>query len=158
MKKTVILFALALSVFIPSHATSIKPTALTELVAKADYIVVGKVVKVDMVDANGHEIVDAMARTGPRSGKTIRYHVVIDRNKTLKGNSQNVPKTLILPDWPMWIRDLRGMKEIFVGHNWIFLLRAPDFFPEPQSQFVQDISEKSEIEKILRSQRHNKNH
>jgi len=45
-----------------AHATKIKPTPLSELVAQADYIIVGKVVKVDMVDASGHEIVDERPR------------------------------------------------------------------------------------------------
>ena len=85
MKKSVLLFLVAMCFSVPVFATKIKPTDLKVLVAKADYIVLGKVVKVDMIDANGHEIVDEKAMTEPHSGKTIRYHVVIDSNKTLKG-------------------------------------------------------------------------
>ncbi len=158
MKKLILLFVLILGFSVAANATSIKPTDLSVLVTQADYIVVGKVVKMDMIDANGQEIFDKKARTGPRSGKMIRYFVAVDRKKTLKGDIKKIPQSLVLPDWPMWIRGIDGMKEMYEGKNCIFLLGAPNLFPKPQSQFVRDISEKSEIVRILRSEHRNTNH
>lgn len=141
-----------LGFFASAGATKIKPTDLSELVAEADYIVVGKVVKLDMVDAKGKEVVDKNANTGPRSGNTIRYHVLIDKKRTLKGNPKKIPEKLVFPDWPMWIRSLGGMKELYGGVTCIFLLKAPDFSPSSSAQFVRDIDEKSKIERILKKQ------
>ena len=155
MKKLILLLAIVLSFSASAYATKIKSTDLAVLVARAEYIVVGKVVKVDMIDANGHQVLDKKIKTGFRSGNTIRYYVDIDRKKTLKGNSKSIPRRLVLPDWNKWIRSLKGAEEDCGGQTCIFLLSGPNFSPAPPAEFMRDIDEKKEIEKILKSQPRN---
>lgn len=158
MSRMFLMFLLSVFVFGPANATEIKPTDLKVLVANADYIVVGKVLKIDMVDSNGHEIKDPKARTGYKSGKIIRYHIVIDQKQVLKGNSKKIPPALILSDWSMWIKELGETKKDGEGKKCIFLLNALNFSPKPPAEFVRDISEKQEIEDILKTQNNEASH
>jgi len=46
-------------------ATSVPPRSLTNLVADADHVIIGKVTLVDMVDHKGNQVTNLAARTGP---------------------------------------------------------------------------------------------
>jgi hypothetical protein len=144
------LFAVVfLSLVAAGNATKIIPTDLKELVARADYILVGKVTKVDMVDARGHKVRDKKARTGPGLTNIIRLHFDVDKKNILKGKLQDVPQQLIVEDWPWWHQTLGEMKELHEGNNFIFLLKGKNFKPVSEPESVRPITERGDIEKIL---------
>lgn len=73
--------------------------SLDEMAAEADHVLVGHVVGVDMVDGNGHPVVDDRTRTGPGLNNIIRLHVAVD--ETLITNAERVPKELLVPLDPL---------------------------------------------------------
>lgn len=133
-----------------ANGTQITPTPIAELVAKAEFIVVGKIVKVDIVDHEGHELTDPKARTGPGYGNTIRYHVAVDRGSTIKGNRKKIPKKFIVPKWWKWHATLENEKPRVEGKNFIFLLAGKDFAPVSAPESVREMSEREAIEKLVK--------
>lgn len=133
-----------------ASGTQITPTPIAELVAKADYIFVGRIVKVDIVDQNGALLADPKSRTGPGEGNTIRYHVVVDRKNIIKGNRKKIPKQLIVPKWPRWHATLENEKPKVDGKNFIFLLAGKDLAPVSAPESVREMSEREAIEKLIK--------
>ena len=128
--------------------TKIAPTSLKTLVKRADYVLVVRIVKVDMVDSDGQAVSDLEARTGPGSGNTIRLHVDIKPDGILKAGTVPVPPRLVVPEWPMWHRVLRTMKDR-EGTDVILLLRGDQFSPVSEGEFVRDILEVEAIRELL---------
>ncbi len=62
---------------------------------KADHLLIGRIVSVEMVDENGHQIFDPSARTGPKESNTIYYIFEID--EVIVTNAKTVPKSLRVP-------------------------------------------------------------
>jgi hypothetical protein len=133
-------------------ATTIIPKSLTNLVADADHVLVGKVTLVDMVDGNGKQVTDLEAHTGPALSNVIRLHVDVETNGVLYTTSQQVPAGIVIPLWPMWHYSLRQIKKV-EGTVGIFLLKGKDFGAVYPGGFHRDLSEKAEIEALLTSKR-----
>lgn len=150
MKMRSLVVGLITAVSTIAYGTQITPTPIAELVAKADYIFVGKIVKVDIVDQKGAQLADPKSRTGPGEGNTIRYHVVVDRKSIIKGNQKNIPKELIVPKWPRWHATLENEKPRVAGKNFIFLLAGKDLAPVSAPESVREMSERETIEKLVK--------
>jgi hypothetical protein len=133
-----------------AYGTQINPTPISELVAKAEYILVGTIVKVDIIDHEGHELSDPKSRTGPGEGNTIRYHVIVDRGNTIKGNRKNIPRQLIVPKWPRWHATLENETPRVEGKTFIFLLAGKDFAPVSAPESVREMSKRETIEKLVK--------
>ena len=128
--------------------TKIAPTSLKTLVKRADHVVVARIVKVDMVDADGGSVADLEARTGPGAGNTIRLHVDTDPGGILKAGKTPIPTRLVVSDWPMWHRSLGDMKER-EGTDVVLLLRGDDFSAVSEPEFIRDIEEAGAIRALL---------
>lgn len=150
MKSMALVAGVLLALSTGAQGTQIKRTPLAELVAQAEYIVVGKVVKVDIVDAAGHELADPNARTGPMQGNTIRLHVVVERRNIIKGDRKKIPTKLIVPEWPEWHATLGNEQRRAAGKSFIFLLKGKDYSPVSAPESVRDITERVEIEKLVK--------
>ncbi len=150
MKTQALVVSLITALSTLAYATQITPTPIAELVAKAEYIFVGKIVKVDIVDRTGALLSDPKSRTGPAEGNTIRYHVVVDRKNIIKGNRKKIPKQLIVPKWPHWHATLENEKPRVDGKNFIFLLAGKDLAPVSAPESVREMSERATIEKHVK--------
>ena len=135
---------------IVAYGTQITPTPIAELVAKADYIFVGKIVKVDIVDQKGALLADPKSRTGPGEGNTIRYHVVVDRKNIIKGNRKKIPKELIVPKWPRWHATLENENPKVDGKNLIFLFAGKELALVSAPKSVREMSEREKIWKLVK--------
>jgi len=145
------IFQFVLVMFMLSHAafaTKIDPTDLRVLVKRADYILTGEVVKVDMVDEKGNLVFDGAARTGPGLSNTIQLYVRLNRKHVIKGRKSNIPEFIIVPEWQMWHMTLHDGKDM-EGKTFIFLLNEK-FEPSSAPEFVRILSEQREIERYVR--------
>jgi hypothetical protein len=129
-----------------AFATKTDPTDLRVLVKRADYILIGKVVIVDMIDEKGNLVVDGNARTGPGLNNTIRLYVRLNREHVIKGKKSNIPEFIIVPEWQMWHMTLKDAKEIMEGKTRIFLLNEK-FEPASAPESVRTLYEQKEIER-----------
>lgn len=133
-----------------AHGTKVPHIPLAELVAKSDYIVVGKVVKVDIVDVEGRQVTDPNARTGPGFRNTIRLHVVVERGSTIKGDRKLIPKKIIVPEYSSLHHRFKTQKDLAEGKVFIFLLKGTDFSPVSVPHSVRPMTERAEIEKLVK--------
>ena len=135
-----------------SYATRISPTDLHILVNRSDYILIGQIEKVDMIDWQGQEVVDLDARTGPvmekENERTIRFHVKIDKESILKAKDDDIPEIITVPLWKMWHSELKYNKER-EGETVILLLKGNNFDPVSAPEYMKSIDERDQIEDIL---------
>ena len=148
--KTLITLLLAI-VAAAAHPTTIAFKELPELVALADHIVVGKVIKVDAVKANGEVTTDPGTNTGPGRGNTIRYHVAIDKNAILKTSASSIPDLIVIKEWPMWHLGLGTQAQLYDGKTFIFLLKGPEYQWVYPGGFERPLSERPLIEKLIQT-------
>lgn len=141
-------FVLLLTLSHTAFATKIVPTDIQALVKRANHIIIGEVVKVDMVDKNSKSVVDGNARTGPGSPNTILLHVRLNRENVIKGKKSNIPEFIIVPEWQMWHMSLQGAKGL-EGETFIFLLNKK-FKPSSAPEFRRYLWEQGEIERYAR--------
>jgi hypothetical protein len=142
---------IALLAFVPylAGATSVPPRSLTDLVADADHVVIGKVTVVDMVDGKGVQVTNSMSRTGPGLHNTIRLHISVETNGVLFTTAGQVPPALTNGLWTLWHYTLKQIKEIEEGQTRIFLLKGPKFDFVDVSGFSRSLSERAEIEAMI---------
>ncbi len=123
--------------------------SLTNLVADADHVIIGRITLVDMVDEKGRAITNIEARTGPFLQNTIRFHVRIETNGILVTTAKHVPETIMISLWSAWHYSLGQIKELEGTESRIFLLKGPEFrFVYPDG-FDRPLSERAEIERLL---------
>ena len=130
------------------NATSVKHKELSELVGDADHVIIAKVVKVDMIDKNGDEIVDPEARTGPGSPNLLRLHVEVSKNGILKTNAETELKNLTIPLWQMWHYVLGHWKEA-ESMTFIFLLKGGKYVKVYPQHFRRPESDLTKIRELL---------
>ena len=133
-----------------AQATKIIEKELPQLVAESDHVLVCKVVKVQMVDETGKEVTDRDARTGPGLKNELRLHVELEKGGVIKSNAKNVPEKLIIPLWQMWHASLGSSRDFYEGGVYVFLLKGADFRRVYAGGFQRDLSEKADIETIIR--------
>ena len=145
-------FSLLLWLLLPGMcgATSVMPKSLTNLVAEADHVVIGKVTVVDMIDDEGHQVTNLSARTGPDLPNTIRLNVTVQTNGVLFTTATQVPQNLTIPLWPAWHHTLEQIKGIEEGQTRIFLLKGSSFGFAYVAGCSRELSERPEIERLLK--------
>ncbi|WP_340649719.1 hypothetical protein [Pseudoxanthomonas winnipegensis] len=131
MKRWMLLLALCCGG--AADATSIVPTPLSEILAKSDHVIVGRVVEVDMIDGQGRPVTDFEARTGPGLTNVIRYRVHVE--DVLQTNAARVPAVLVIPEWSAWHYTFDDVKTSATGQQFVFLLSGADFHPTNAAQF-----------------------
>ena len=134
-------------------ATSVPPRSLTNLVADADHVVIGKVTLVDMVDDKGAQVTNLTERTGPGLPHTIRLHVAVQTNGVLFTTAQRVPPTVTISLWPLWHHTLEQIKGVEEGQTRIFLLKGPEFGFVYVAGFSRQLSERPEIESLIKDKK-----
>lgn len=152
MRKTV---SVLLSGFIGAigvQGTSIAPMPLADLVKSADHVVVGTVVEVDMVGADGQQVTDEKARTGPGLENEIRLRIRVPEDGVLKSSLKEFPRDLVVPIWRNWIHSLGQWKKE-KGQSLILFLKGSDHRPVTPAQFLRPATERQEIESLIREQR-----
>lgn len=144
-------FTIALLVCLSSWAlaTSIPPKPLEELVAEAHHVIVGEVVKVDMIDGQGKPVTDPKARTGPGYENLIRLHFKV--SETMYSSAKETPELLVVPLWSAWHSTLEDRQNM-VGEKLILLLKD-DYKMVYPALFMRTLKERSEIEKLLKNRR-----
>lgn len=135
---------------VQAYATQIPFKDLTNLVAETDHVLVGTVTRVDMVDANGNQVTNETARTCPGSANQLRLHVAMATNGVIASTASRVPEKLVIPLWQMWFDTLGNRKKLMEGKTFIFLLKGPDFQPVYFGLFDRQMSERTEIERLLK--------
>ena len=134
-----------------ASATSVEPKSLEEMVSLADNIWGGKVTSVRMVDADGRDISDADARTGPGGSNTIFLDVTVDRSRILKTVRRDIPEKISIPLWQMWHYSLGQIRRIEGSRSIFFLSR--DLKPAHPKGFQRPLHEQGEIKKLIRTTR-----
>jgi hypothetical protein len=122
-----------------------------ELIKNTDHLIIGRVVGVDMVDANGKEISDLKARTGPGLTNTIR--LIVEVESVVLSNAKEVPHILKVPLDPFMHFNLGQIKEAHAGEQppFLLLLKGSNFEPPFPGVFGKDIAEKEKFSKAIKS-------
>lgn len=150
--KRLLIALLALSPCLAA-GTSVPPRSLTNLVADADHVIIGKVTLVDMVDDKGNQVTNLTARTGPGLPNKIRLQVSVETNGVLFTTADRVPPTLTISLWPLWHHTLEQIKGIEEGQTRIFLLKGPEFGFVYVGGFSRQLSERPEIERLIKEKK-----
>lgn len=140
-------FLLSLNVF----ATSVMPLSLAELISSSDHVVIGKITKVDMVDAKGKQITNLEAKTGPGLHNTIRLNVTVQTNGVLFTNAKQAPESLTIPIWSMWHYSLGQIKQAEEGQTRILLLKGTNFNFSYSTGCSRPLSDRPQIEDLIKS-------
>jgi hypothetical protein len=135
-----------------AHSTQVRPKKLSELVAGADHVVIGKVVKVDMIDMDGKQVKSRKGRTGPGLLNQLRLHIKIPKDGVLRTTGEK-PVNLVIPLWSAWHYTLGQWQDLAEGKKFIFLLKGEDYQRVYPGLFIRPITEKAKIEKMLRNKR-----
>ena len=145
-----LLFVALLSMLIlPVYATKIVHKELSVLVKESDHILVVKIEKVTMVGADGKEIKNLDARTGPGSKNQIQYHVVVVKDGVIKTNAKKHPKKLVIGLWQKWHSRLSSHQDM-KNKTVIMLLKGKNFERVYHGGFIRDLDEKKKILQLLK--------
>lgn len=149
MTRSLLLLVLCLFVCGSLSATSIPPKSLPELVAEAEHILIGTIRRVSMHGADGREISDPKAKTGPGLPNEIRLHVTLDPKGVLKTNKSPLSAEITIPLWKMWHSTFERVRSANEGKTYIFLLKGDDMgFVYPGGCQV-GLGKRAEIEAFL---------
>ncbi len=145
--KRFIAMALAL---LPLTVTASMPIQMSteEMARKADHVAIGRVVKVDLVDKEGHVTNDPNARTGPCMGNTIRLHVQID--KVLATTARDFPSLVMVPLDAIMHYSLGQVQSAHAGpaYKTLYLLKGPSFLPVAPGKFQAGLAEQKSVMRI----------
>jgi hypothetical protein len=113
-----------------------------ELIKKTDHILVGRIIGVDMIDANGKQITDPNSSTGPGIKSKIRLIITVDQ--VIQSNISVVPKTLYVPLDSFMHYSLGAIKEHYpeITEQRLILLSGSNFQPPVAGHFQRNLSEK----------------
>ena len=78
-----------------AFSSTLAEASLEDLACGADHVLIGSVVGVDMIDEDGHPVIDEKATTGPGLTNTIR--LIIEVVEVLETNADAVPTRLRVP-------------------------------------------------------------
>ena len=138
---------------VQANATQIPFKNLTNLVAAADHVVIGTVTRVTMVNAEGQQVTDETARTGPGIENQLRLHVVVAKDGILATDANRVPDKLTIPLWQKWHDTLGNCRMEREGKTFIFLLKGTEFAPVYEGLFMRAASERLIIEELLKNRK-----
>ena len=143
-KLSLVLFLFSIKLFGTSYVTP----KLSDLVEKADHIIIAKIYKVDMIDWNGNEVKDLKARTGPGGTNRIRFHLEVKTAEFILNGEKQKPKEIIVTLDHYQHLTLGGVKSIHEGKEYIFLLQGEKYQSVYPYFFRREITEKKKILEI----------
>jgi hypothetical protein len=148
MKRLLLLSMLFLSSIVNASVPLV--ATLDEMAKGADHILIGRVIGVDMIDANGVQITKRNELTGPGLSNTIRLRVAVD--KVLVTNSKKVPKVLAVPLDSFLHYSLGQVADAHRGDKKVrlLLLKGDNFVGIKPGVFFRPIEEKAEALRIYK--------
>lgn len=124
---------------------------LSHIVDKADFILIGTITKIDLLEPDGNELSrEYYSANGPGRNNTIRFHIKVDHTHPLKSKPVYVPEHLVITTLWKYFQTVPQMKG-FQGQTLIFFLKGEKFDPVFPHLFFKSMSEKAAIEKLLNS-------
>lgn len=126
---------------VPVFATPPLEASLEQLASDSDHILAGHIIGVDMVDANGKEVRDEKAMTGPRLQTTIRLIIKVD--EIFFSRAKAVPDTIRVPLDPMMHFSLGQIKEAHrePSRSMLVILQGGSFEPVVPGVFFRELSD-----------------
>jgi hypothetical protein len=117
---------------------------LEEMAREADHILIGRVTGVDMIDANGVQITDENARTGPGLHNQIRLLITVD--EVLVTSAPKVPEVLPVPLASHLHLSLGQIREAHADDTQadLILLKGQDFSGIKPGVFLRPLADKDE--------------
>lgn len=149
MTRFLLLLALGFFACGSLSATSIVPKSLPELVAEADHVLVGTVTRVSMHGADGGEITDPKAKTGPGLPNELRLHVTLDPKGVIKTDKSPLPSEIVVPLWKMWHSTFESVRAGREGQTRIFLLKGDPMELVYPGGCELGVEKRAEIETLL---------
>ncbi len=146
MRKLLLLITIFVTSFV--GATSVSDIELSELVKTSDHIIIGQIIKVDMIDEDGRQITDPEARTGPGGPNEIRLHIEVVENGIVKTTGDKELAKLTIPLWKMWHYSLGSWKGVEM-ETAIFMLKGEKYERAYPGHFLRDESDLPEIKRLL---------
>lgn len=123
--------------------------SLPNLVAKADFILIGTVTKIDLFEPDGRRLTkEYYSANGPGRNNTIRFLIKVDQAHPLKSKTKDLPKNLVISTIWKYFSTVPQM-QAFQGQTMIFLL-GDKFEPVAPYNFLQPMREKATIEQFLK--------
>jgi hypothetical protein len=148
--KTLVLGLLLLLLSTIALATLPPDVSQEKLLANTDHVLIGRLIRIDMVNGDGEEIMDPSARTGPGLRNTIRFHVAID--EVCISTKKKVPPLLVVPlDRTMHysLGQVQEAETRKMGSSLILLLKGSKFRPPFRGMFSAPIEAKEEILRMV---------
>lgn len=136
---TALFFSVSVNAGFPFEAT------LQDMAREADHILVGRVTGVEMIDAQGEQVRDRDARTGPGLTHTIRLLLTVD--EVLVTNLPPVPRVLAVPLASHLHYSLGQIQDEHAddGEVRLILLKGKKFDGIKPGLFFRPLSEKAEV-------------
>ena len=149
MRRFIILFVwlIAYNVF----ASTPLRVSEEDLAKRAEHILVGRVIGVDMIDAYGKQLTDPRSKTGPGIKNEIRLIIKID--EVLRTNASVVPDKLYVPLDSFMHYSLGAIKEHYpeVSEQMLILLSGKSFQPPVAGHFQRPLSSKDYYLKLYKT-------
>ena len=132
----------------PTVASIPIPASLEQLACSADHILMGRVVAVDMIDAQGRDIPDASQGTGPGTKNKIRLHLEIE--EVIVSTSKVPPRLLKVPLDPFMHYSLGQIRQAHSQRSdpLLVILRSENFEPIVPGAFLRSLDEKAEAVRL----------
>lgn len=114
---------------------------LEQLASDSDHILAGHVIGVDMIDANGKEIGDEEAMTGP--GLQTKIRLIIKVDEVFFSRAKAVPGIIRVPLDPMMHFSLGQIKEAYrePSSSMLVILQGGSFEPVVPGVFFRELSD-----------------
>jgi hypothetical protein len=114
---------------------------LEQLASDSDHILAGHVIGVDMIDANGKEIGDEEAMTGP--GLQTKIRLIIKVDEVFFSRAKAVPDIIRVPLDPMMHFSLGQIKEAHrePSSSMLVILQGGSFEPVVPGVFLRELSD-----------------
>ncbi len=131
-----------------AFATLPLQATLEQLASDSDHILAGHVIGVDMIDADGNEMLDEKAMTGPGLRNTIRLIVKVDEVFFSRANV--VPDVIRVPLDPMMHFSLGQIREAHrePSEKRLVILKGGGFEPIVPGRFFRELSDTQEALEI----------
>jgi hypothetical protein len=117
--------------------------SLEELACRADHVLVGRVVGVELVNRKGRVLKNGM--TGPSLDNTIRLVIAVD--EVLESNAAEVPESLKVPLDPFMHYSVEQVRRAHAGDTraYLVLLAGAKFQPVVPGHGLRGISERETV-------------
>lgn len=124
-----------------AFATLPLEATLEQLASDSDHILAGRVIGVDMIDADGKEIRDEKAMTGP--GLQTKIRLIIKVDEVFFSRAKVVPDVIRVPLDPMMHFSLGQIKEAHrePSRSMLVILQGGSFDPVVPGVFFRELSD-----------------